>query len=274
MEQYPPIPHVGDESAPELDGHLWLLEAVEGSLLRFQVEESGQIRFGGEQRTFSDLDDAPAQCRRAVRHVRERLNRDALRRAVDDVTALTFVGWATHRDRIDYDWARLPPFLGFDVRIGGESRPPDAVEAIFDQLGLDPANAVAREVNSRDFDPGDYTQPASEWYDGPAAGVVIRDKRGGCARLGNSGISSQYSSIVAEDAAELAATVGTDRRFQRAANRLRTGGQSPTVADLSERVLDDVFREEHGRLFEDGRDIDREELRAAVAGRAQRFLHG
>ncbi len=277
MQEYPPIPTVGDEAAPEFAGHLWLLEAVEGSLLRFQLRTSGAIRFGGQQHVYHDDDAIPRQCRRAVRHVRERLNRAALRRAVDDASSLTFVGWATHRERIDYDWGRLPPFLGIDVFDADADafRPPDDAEAIFDRLGLDPSNAVERERHSRDFDPDSYRIPASAWYDGSAAGVLIRDKRDGRALLKNSEIPTPPENpIESENADSLAAAVATDRRFERVATRLRERGQAPTVDALRDRLLEDVYREEHGRLFGGERAIDESALRTAVARRAQRFLGG
>jgi len=276
VQQYPAIPAVGDE-APEFAGHLWLLEAVEGSLLRFQLAESGAIRFGGEQRVYRDDEAIPRQCRRAVRHVRERLDRAALRRAVDDVCSLTFVGWATHRERIDYGWERLPPFLGVDVHDADSDafRPPDATETIFDRLGIDPATAVERERHSRDFNPGSYRIPESAWYDGPAAGIVIRDKRGARAMLTNSEIStSAENPIPSENADSLAAAVATDRRFERVASRLRERGKAPTVDELRERVIEDVYREEHGRLFGGERVIDESAFRTAVARRAQLFLGG
>lgn len=274
MKQYPSIPDVGDESTPEFEGHLWLLEHVEGSPLRFQLQESGAIQFGSERRVFDDVDAAPPQCRRGIRYVRERLDRETLRHAVDDVSDLTFVGRATHRGRIDYDWERLPPFLGLDVWSADASafRPPEAAQGIFDQLGLDSANAVERELHSRDFDPERYTIPESAWYDGPAAGIQLRDKRGGRARLPNREIPDSGDPIDADDAESLAAAVATERRFERVAERLHDRGWGLSVDLLQERVLDDIYREEDGRLFAGQRDVDEAAFRTAVATRAQRFL--
>ena len=273
MKQYPPIPEVGSESAPDFEGHLWLLEAVEGSVLRFRLRESGAIRFGGPRRPYRD-DEVPRACRRAVRHVRERLDRGALRDAVDDVTAYTFVGRATHRERIDYDWGRLPPFLGLDVCSADEGpRPPDAAEGIFERLGLSPVNAVEREVRARDFDPERYEMPASAWYDGPAAGVVIRDKRGNRAQLKNLEISEpSEGSIPAADATELAERIATDQRFERVVTRLRDRGWEPSVDELCDRVLADAYRDEHGRLFGSDAPVEETALRTAVARRAGAFL--
>jgi len=278
VKQYPPIPAIDDAPGPGLSGHLWLLEAVEGSILRFQLQGDGRLRFGSARGTYRDFDAVPRECRRAVRHVRERLDRESLREAVDDVGSLRFVGWATHRERIDYDWARLPPFLGLDVWSGDSEafRPPDAVEGIYDRLDLDPANAIERERNSRDFDPETYEIPKSAWYDGPAAGVVIRDKRGTRAILTNFGISEKSedpaTSIDAADAESLAAAVATERRFERVADRLRGRGWELSVDVLRERTLDDIHREEHGRLFQGAQSIDRTAFHAAVATHAQQFL--
>ncbi|MBP1986852.1 hypothetical protein [Halolamina salifodinae] len=278
MKQFPPIPAIDDASASALSGHLWLLEAVEGSILRFQLRDAGRLRFGSARGTYRDFDAVPPECRRAVRHVRERLDREALRGAVDEVSDLTFVGWATHRERIDYDWARLPPFLGLGVWSAESEafRPPDAVEGIYERLGLHPANAFERERNSRDFDPEGYTIPESAWSDGPAAGVVVRDKSGGRVQRKNSGISTESRGsgefAGATDAESLAAAVATDQRFQRVADRLRGRGWELSVDVLQERTLDDIYREEHGRLFASEHDIDRAGFRAAIATRAQQFL--
>lgn len=274
MKQFPPVPVMGDDAAPTFEGHLWLLEVVEGTPLRFQLQQSGAIRFGGAHGTWAD-DAIPRPCRRAVRHVRERLDRRALRRAVDDVTELTFLGRATHRERIDYDWERLPPFLGADVWSSDADafRPPSASGAIFDRLDLDPRNPIAQEVNSRDFDPTAYDRPASAWYDGPVAAVEVRDKRGTRGLLEHSENAVPSSGVVdATDAESLAAAVATEQRFERVAVRLRNRSRQPTVDELRERVLEDVYREDHGRLFNREQPIDESAFRAAVATHAQRFL--
>jgi hypothetical protein len=274
VKQYPPIPAVDGASAPTFEGHLWLSELVGGSRLRFQLRDSGAIRFGGDPGVYPDDDAVPRQCRRAVRHVRERLDREALRSAVDDVTAHTFVGLATHRERIDYDWERLPPFLGLDVWSDDVDafRPPDAAEAIFSHLGLESADPVAREVHSRDFDPNQYEMPESVWYDGPVAGVVIRDKRGTRARLRNSGILTPSGESTNADASGLADAIATDRRFDRVVARLSDTGREPTVDRLRDRVLEDAYREEHGRLFGGEGTVDEAALRSEVARRAGQFL--
>lgn len=276
MKAYPPIPRV--EDAPKglfESGHLWLLEKVDGANLRFHLRESGVLRFGDRDRVYEDPDAIPQPYEHAVRHVRERLDREALRNAVDDVESVVFFGEATHRHAIEYDWDRLPSFLGFDVwdDRSGSFRPPGAVQGIFERLGLDPINAVERERNTRDFDPTSYSVPQSAWYDGPAEGVVIRNKRGGRAKL----IHPEYREAdepvpVDASAEELARKHVTDRRFETLERTLEIRGEAVTFETLYDRAMVDVVREEHKRLSQGSSSVDMSAFRSAVAARTRAFL--
>jgi hypothetical protein len=276
MKAYPPIPRV--ENAPEElleSGHLWLTEKIDGAILRIQLQASGLIRVGDRNRVYDDPESIPEPYRHAVRHVRERLDREALRAAVDDVESVVLFGEATHYHTIEYDWDRIPPFLGFDVWSGemGSFQPPDAAERIFDRLGLTPVNAVERELNTRDFDPDSYTVPESAWYDGPAAGVVIRNKSGGRGKLLHPDFREREKPSPFEvSAKELADILATDRRFEKITAQLRTHSEAVSFETLYERTLESIVREEHRRLFHDDSPVDMSEFRSAVAERTQRFL--
>jgi hypothetical protein len=277
MKQYPSIPRV--EDAPEglfESGHLWLLEKIDGVQLRFQLQDSGVIRFGDRDRVYDDPDAIPAPLEHAVRHVRERLDRDALERAVDDPESIVFFGEASTHRTIEYDWERLPPFLGFDVwSAESESfRPPGVVQAIFDQLGLEPVNAIEKERNTRDFDPESFAIPQSAWYDGPAAGVVIRNKRGGRAMLCNPEIQAREAAAPRDVSAEsIAATHATEERFERLAEALKGRETVVTFETLYDRALIEIARRTP-RLFDGASSIDIAEFRSAVAGRTRAFLDG
>ena len=271
MKTYPSIPHVAD--APEVveEGHLWLLEKLDGAQLRFQLRESGLIRFGTRERIYDDPGEVPAPYQHAVRHVRERLDRDALRRALDDVEGVVFFGEATHRHAIEYDWERTPSFLGFDVWADGRFLPPDATEEIFDRLGLHPVNAVDREVRARDFDPGSFEIPDSAWYDGPAAGVVIRNKRGGRAIFHHPDVAVDEATPIDASAEELAASC-LRGRFETLASALEDRGEPVTVDALSERAFEALVREHHSGLSHGETGVELASLRSAVATLTQRFL--
>ncbi|MCQ4332682.1 hypothetical protein KM295_04080 [Natronomonas sp. F2-12] len=276
MKERPPLPRIEDAPQELLEsGHLWLTELIDGATLRIQLRESGLLRFGDSERVYDDPDAIPLSYRRAVRHVRERLDRDRLRRAVDDVESVVLFGAATRYGTIEYDWDRLPPFLGVGVWAGDTGRflPPDATERTFDRLGLDPINAVERELNTRDFDPDSYVVPDSAWYDGPAKGVVVRNKKGGRAKL----LDPEFHEIegpspVEASAEKLAERYATDRRFETIATELRDRGDAVTFEVLHERALEDIAREEYGRLFHDGSSVDLPAFRSAVAERTGAFL--
>jgi len=180
MKQFPSIPRI--EAAPDdllSEGHLWLLEKVDGANFRFELQASGLLRFGDRSRVYDDPDDVPGPYQHAVRHIQTNLNREALRNAVDDVETITFFGEAMHHHTIEYDWERTPSFLGFDVWSDETGRflPPDRIEQIFERLGLQTVPVIERERPAKYFDPTSYEIPNSQFYDGPAEGVVLRNKR-------------------------------------------------------------------------------------------------
>ncbi len=278
MKQYPSIPRL--EDAPEgllESGHLWLTELIDGAQLRVQLRESGLLRFGDRARVYDDPDAIPEAYRPAVRHVRERLDRDALRAAIEDVESVVLFGEATYFRTIEYDWERLPAFLGFDVwsAESGTFRPPDVTEQIFDRLGLEPVNAFERERNTRDFDPNSYAVPDSGWYDGPAAGVVVRNKTGGRAKL----LAPEFRSADGPEptegsAEELVETYATDRRFETIASDLDSRGESISFDTVYERAFEAIVREEHGRLFHGESSVDISAFRSALATQTQLYLSG
>lgn len=281
MQDVPPLPDVDD--APEvLSGHLWLQERVDGTPLRFQVRDAAPIRFGDDVRTF-DAEDAPRDRRYSVHEVQRRLDRAALRNAVEDVESITFVGVATHRERADYDWHRLPGFLGMDVWDDDtdEWLPPDRAEQVFHSLGLTPLNALAKEVRAADFQPDRYEFPESAWRDGAVAGVVIRNKTGGRAVLENPdvGTGPRDATLVDVDPAadpetianELVEQLVTDARFEHAAAAIRDDeARSLSFDALQEAVLDACYREDAPTF--DHLSVDHDAFRHGVAERTSEFV--
>jgi hypothetical protein len=274
MKEYPPTPCAAD--APDRlfdEGHLWVLEQIDGATLRFQLQEAGFLRFGDDSRVYDAPDAVPTPYRSAVRHVRERLDRDALRAAADDVEEVVFFGVSTHRHGVAYDWDRIPPFLGVDIWDGETFLTPGAVQRVFEELGLRPVNAVERELPARDFHPDRYTIPDSAWYDGPAAGVVVRNKRGDRATLRHPLFEESDEAVpVDASAEELAARYATRQRFEALATELDTHDEPVTVDRLQQRAIEDIAREHHRELYRATDPVDMSTFRSEVGALTREFL--
>ena len=276
MKKFPSIPRVAN--APNRlfeEGHLWLLEKVDGANFRFQLQQSGLILFGDRSRVYEDPDAIPEPYQHAVRHIRENLDREVLRSAVDTVEDVVFFGEAMHHHTISYDWERTPSFLGFGVWSADADAfyPFDTVERIFSRLGLDPVNAFEKEYRTRYFDPDSYTVPQSDWYDGPAEGVIIRNKRGDSAKLLHPAFREVNETVpVDAPAEELAAKYATQRRFEKLAAKLDDRHQSVTFDTLYERALEDIVREEHKQLHHGETDVNMQVFRSEVAALTRKFL--
>ncbi|ESS09067.1 MAG: hypothetical protein A07HN63_01277 [uncultured archaeon A07HN63] len=278
MKGFPATPSVADAPDDLLSGHLWLLELIEGRPLRFQLQASGLLRFGDPETVYDDPEGVPLPLRRAVRHIRESLDRAALRAAVNDVAQVVFFGVATTRESVPYELDSMPPFLGTDVWAGDDEafRPPDAADGIFERLGLEPVNPFEREAHARDFTLDSYESPGSAWYDGPAAGVVLRNKAGHRGILRNTGIETvdeettdeMTGDVAAADLAERYATADT---IESVATTVKQGDEPATVDTVTERLLERIGRQRPGQVTGSG-SVDVAALRSAIASRVQQTL--
>ena len=278
MKRYPSVPAVDDAGDVDdaLGGHIWVQELLDGGHFRFRVEPSGALRFGDRDRVFRD-GDVPLAYEHAVRHVRENLDRAALRAAVDDPASVVFFAEAMHRQAVDYDWYRTPSVLGFDVwdDDAGRFLPPDAVERVYERLGLEPVDAFRKEVRATDFDPDPDAIPASAWRDGPAAGLFLRSKTGERATLRNPAIDFDADPEPLEGSAEeLAARYVTDERLRRVESDLETREGGAGFESLFDRVYLLVLRAVHRRLTHGQTTVEAGEFRSAVAARTREWLAG
>lgn len=270
MHSFPPVPDLASDRSVLEGGHLWLLEDIDGGVVRFRLRDDGRVEFGDRDHAFGD--PVPTEYAATVRHVRETLDRAALRSAVDDVEAVTFFGVATYRRRIDYDWNSLPPFLGTEVHDGDRFLSPDAAEGVFERLGLDPVPALEKEVRAADFDPGRFSVPDSAFYDGPALGVILRTKTGERARMPGPGVEGDPDPDPLEGDAESVASELVTAAHVDAVRRRLEEEHKAEFETVFERVLERVYRVEAPRITDRETDLDRRAFRSAVARAVREYL--
>jgi len=299
MKRYPAIPGVDDVEPGFFDGgHVWVQELVAGELVRVGVRASGALRVGTRRREFAPGDE-PLRYRHAVQYLRDELDVDALRDAVADVESVTLFGVATQYAGVPYHWARTPSVLGVDLWDADEEAflRVDATERALDAFGLDAVNVLRKEVHVRDYGFADEPIPDSAWYDGPAAGVVVRKKTGERVAIRNDDAVGERprdppADVAADadgtaapaaagrlDATAVADATATRERFERVARAVRERGLGVTFDAVYDRLLAAIYRETHDWLLDEegrgdpaGRGFDLGAFRNAVAERTNEYV--
>ncbi len=274
MKQCPETP-VLDEV--EFSGHVWVQELPTGGEFRFQVAPSGLVTSATAQQSFDTATAVPPQFRRAAELIDERLDREALEAATDDPSDVTFCGIATRNEGVEYDWSMVPPFVGVDIWSGRKEQflSPDAAAGVFKRLGLPTIPAIEKELAAAHTDLTRYENqgrfPESEWREGQAAGILIRDKSGGRGlawrQEQNAAPASDPQSTV-----ELATEYATDERIEQTVAALQADGQPVTVDTVGDRLVADVAREAYVDLFVDGEFVTSlSAFQSAIAERVQQY---
>ena len=258
------------DSAPDVldGGHLWLQEYPTGKIVWFEMDETGLITFGADGTEFETV---PPSLRLAVRHVRTSIDRDKLRDGVEDITQYVFFGIATRYEGYDYDWEAVPPFVGIDIWAESQERfvAPDVAERVFDQIGLTPVPAFEKEVPAAHFDSTSFEIPMSHWRDGRAAGVIVRNKRGGTALCEN-------TTSIGESDSDVDETVAIERvvtcSFSTVLSALDATVETVDVEVLTDRLFERVARQAYDDIA-DRLDRRPEAVRDDVGSTVRSVLH-
>ncbi|MDS0261051.1 hypothetical protein NDI56_16760 [Haloarcula sp. S1CR25-12] len=274
MKQCPETPTLADTEA--FSGHVWVQELPTGAAFRFTVAPSGFVTFATADGSFDVAASVPVAFQRAARLIDDELDRDALQAATDAPSEITFCGIATRNEGIEYDWESVPAFVGTDVWSGRSESflSPDAATGVFERLGLPTLPAIEKERPAPHTDLARFEEsagfPPSAWRDGPAAGVLIRDKAGGRAATWRVQPSDAPSPSEQPSAGELAAEYATVERIEQTGAAVDDDGASVTVDAIRDRLVADVVREAYAELFADGEFVaSLTAFESAVAERVQ-----
>lgn len=272
MKQCPETPALADV---EFSGHAWVQELPTGGTFRFQVAASGLVTFATAQQSFDTPATVPPQFRLAAELINERLDRDALAAATGNPSDVTFCGIATRNEGVEYDWHTVPAFVGVDIWSDRKDQflSPDTAAGVFKRLGLPTLPAIEKELAAVHADFTRYEDqdgfPESEWREGHATGVLIRDKSGGRAAEW----CREQNTVTAPEpqaAVDLATEYATDKRIEQTIAELQADGHSVTVDTIRDRLVADVAREAYVDLFVDGEFVaSLSAFQSAVAERVQ-----
>lgn len=324
MKKFPKIKRLGDsvndgilESA---DSNLYVQEKLDGANFRFVYDrDDDRLVFGSrnieywndgnqtittsDKRWFrinsllnklprvnrkeSPQNDVDKRFRHAMEYVSDVVDLDEVNRLDHKYGQLTFFGEAMHSHTIDYEWEDTPSFVGFSIHSGlrDEFVTREVMEEVFGELGLPTAKQHSLDVIRDGFD-----CPESEYYDGPAEGVVIKnDDTGQVAKVRGSKFKEMHStqSVTDDegnyepaDSKVLANQFATEMRILKMIHKYEDRGRDIEMAmmeDLWRDVFDDIITEEYETLFLGNHTINTRDFRSEVASNTasvlQRYLN-
>jgi len=189
FKKYSKIYRVGHDEIKELltddNAVIHVEEKIDGANFRFYISKEGKIIIGSrtKQLTSNEGEDTNMNKMfiRCSNYVREKLKDNDL----SDFHGLIFYGENTVRHTINYDWDKIPPFLGFDIYDTTEGKYLDfeTKTEIFKELGLEtvPYLGVLNIDKSKDIhEQLEEVVPISKYSlesakDRKAEGIVLKD---------------------------------------------------------------------------------------------------
>jgi hypothetical protein len=311
MRVYGKIPRHDHVVLPETfftTGELHVTEKLDGSSFRFFLyeerfdgeygsaldvfePEDGSIYFGSRKKLRGTLDDSldeiDGSFHRAVRHLRSRLDTNAIRTLHETYGPLVFFGENMLLHSIDYQYDTSPPpaVLGFDIYASRndtrESPPADPFEETFEgylppkavfgttdsdglfaRIGVNTVPVVHTSIDAADFERNPETVPRSAYADKQAEGLVLRHlETGRRAKLVTPAFEELNRKAFglreseASNGNELfVAMFATNRRIRKIAQKmLIDDGETLSrslIEPLRHRITDDIWQEDWDKIMQ------------------------
>jgi len=316
MKRYPKVHHLTEEESdivhPDVEGiftsgTLYLVEKLDGGNFRFLLYDSrldheysdevaecdpsdGDLVFASKNvvRGPSSIDPEEVEGNfwRAINCLNTDVDRDALREAHDEYGALTLYAENMVRHSLDYDWSRVPPLIGFDIyqHTTGEFLSLPEAKDVFEDIGLSFAPVVEGPVPADELSHTDIEVPNSEYRDGEAEGVIVRNEdRGERAKY----VSEQFREKLytrwgtpksrAEDDTELlVATYCTNARIRKQVLKMvNDRGRDLSMElmeDLYPTVVNDIWEEHWHEIIHENWTVEMDRVWQLVADRCREVL--
>lgn len=136
--KYPKIKRIGEpETKGVLDGKVSIQEKIDGGNFRFAVI-NGKLIFGSRTRRLTsdhgEDTNVAKGFKRCIDYVREKVTDK-----IEQYPNMIFFGENCVKHTINYDWEKMPPFLGFDIYSFDENRfmNDTYVKNVYHELGLE-----------------------------------------------------------------------------------------------------------------------------------------
>lgn len=279
--KYPKIKRLGHEDTRGIwDGHTVVTEKIDGANFRFAFDPGVGIRWGTRNVDYTTVlpENWPKRFEKQWKWVLE--NRDVLQ------PGYIYFAEAVIPHSIQYDWERFEaPLIGFDVwdMNTGTWVPYPENRRMFDAIGLPFVPVVAEFDGVPDV--GDFEKliPKSQFYDGIAEGVVIKNyEKGVFAKVVSEKFKEVNRSVFGKSKKEIKDETEkwfeylfSPRRIEKVIDGLLDEGRNldmRLMKDLIYRTMQDAAEEEAYELFKRADTVDFRKMRKMLSKRCQNIL--
>ena len=295
FEKYHKIKILGDEDNEgifhNLDDDIIIEEKIDGGNFRFMFKGT-ELILGSHTR---ELDDDNPNCktfRRCMEFVNEQIFSNIDITELKNYEGLIFYGECCIKHTMDYDWEKIPPYLGFDVKNmdTGKYLDYDMKLKLFQELGL-PTVPLIKSCKAKDIVAmtddnvpiSVYASPSAT--DTQAEGVVMKNykeqkfakfvrekfKETNRAVFGMSKKSARQEG----DSELLIATYCTNARLDKIIFKLIDEGyklEMPLMHILPKRVMEDIYEENWKEICWSNWSINFKTLRQKIPKRCMAVL--
>jgi len=301
FRKYDKIHAIGKEEVKDILAEpladIVIQEKIDGGNFRFYFTKEGQIIFGSRGQQLTSNEGRDDNVAKAFRKVCEYVRKQVYSSGITDFTQFSpyiFYGEACFKHTITYDYANMPPFLGFDVfhREANTFCDYPRVEELFKGFNLElvPLIKICKAVEITKID--DTIVPLQKYalasaQDKKAEGIVL--KRYGQQHMFAKyvrnefkernteafGGTPKYNKVDDSNNEEFLFKYVTNPRIEKTALKLIDTGKKLDMAmmgDLIRAVYLDICEEEHREILQSNWKLDLKELRRMIAPRCRAVL--
>jgi hypothetical protein len=281
--KYPKIFTIGNEENEGIfsdpDDIIVGEEKIDGANTRFMVLD-GKIIFGSHNRQIENPNED-----KFFKRFTEHINRKVVPRL--GLEGFIFYGEMCVKHTINYDWEKIPPYLGFDVY--------DLNKGVF--LEHQPAMMEFQSINlpfvpilwvKKVSELGEITEqiiPPSQYWNGTAEGIVFKNYKKQlmakivCEKFKEKnkeefGLTKKQARLTGDEEI-IVATYSTNARIDKKVFELMSEGHKlalTMMAELPKRVLTDIYEENWREILFSNYTLNMKQLRLLITKRCLSVL--
>lgn len=259
---------------------IYVEEKIDGANFRFMLQSDGRITFGSRTQSIGDdTKEIGGNWSRCVQYVSEKLKGKTV------PENLVFYGECCIKHSLEYDWEKIPPYLGFDIKGDNGYLNYEEKKALFESLDLPMVPLIttlkAVEMNGKDVL---AMVPQSVYANGPAEGIVFKcysnkifakyvtDKFKEVNKHAF-GMNKKYAQ---DDTGRIVAAYCTNPRIDKHVFNLVQEGHALEMSmmmQLPKRVCEDMYEENWKEIVNSKFTIDFHKARQLVGRRCKKVLN-